>query len=273
MRSTAPLFAVVAPMRDEAGAVAALVEEIRVACAPIGPFEAVLVDDGSTDATQEMLAQAQAANPWLRVVRHPGSFGQSAALVSGVRAAEAPLIATLDGDGQNPPAEIPRLLAPFLAADRPADLGLVCGVRARRRDGAVRRLASRAANLLRRALLRDGSPDTGCGLKAFPRATFLDLPVFDHMHRFLPALFLADGWEVRHVGVGHRPRGAGKSKYGQIDRALVGALDLFGVWWLLRRRRRSAPARRALVDLPRADRARPEDAPAATTSLTGTANG
>lgn len=255
MRSTAPLFAVVAPMRDEAGAVAALVDEIHAACAPLGPFEAVLVDDGSTDATPALLAEAQADNPWLRVVRHPGGFGQSAALVTGVRAAEAPLIATLDGDGQNPPAEIPRLLAPFLAAERPAGLGLVCGVRARRRDRTAKRLASRAANLLRRALLRDGSPDTGCGLKAFPREAFLDLPAFDHMHRFLPALFLADGWEVRHVTVDHRPRGAGRSKYGQLDRALVGALDLLGVWWLLRRRRRSAPARRMLADLPRDGRA------------------
>ena len=245
MRSTAPLFAVVAPMRDEAGAVSALVAEIGAACAPIGPFEAIVVDDGSTDATPALLAAAQAAHPWLRVVRHARSFGQSAAVATGVRAADAPLVVTLDGDGQNPPEDIPRLLAPLLAEDRPADLGLVCGVRARRRDSAAKRAASRAANAIRRVLLRDGSPDTGCGLKAFPRAAFLDLPTFDHMHRFLPALFLADGWAVRHVPVGHRPRASGRSKYGQIDRALVGALDLFGVWWLVRRRRRSAPARRA----------------------------
>ncbi|MGF1660243.1 MAG: glycosyltransferase family 2 protein [Rubrimonas sp.] len=245
MRSTTPLFAVVAPMRDEAEAVASLVAEIGAACAPIGPFEAIFVDDGSTDATAAAIAAAQAAHPWLRTVRHARSFGQSASVATGVRAAEAPIVVTLDGDGQNPPADIPALIAHFLAEDRPPSLGLVCGVRARRRDSAAKRLASRIGNALRRALLRDGSPDTGCGLKAFPRAAFLDLPIFDHMHRFLPALFLADGWTVRHVPVGHRPRAAGRSKYGQIDRTLVGALDLFGVWWLLRRRRRSAPARRA----------------------------
>ncbi len=245
MRATVPLFAIIAPMHNEAGAIPALVAEIRDACTPLGPFEAVLVDDGSTDDTPRLLAEAAASHPWLRVVRHDRSFGQSAAIVSGVRAAHAPLIATIDGDGQNPPADIPRLLAPLLASDRPADLGLVCGVRAQRRDGRAKRLASRAANVMRRALLRDGSPDTGCGLKAFPRAAFVDLPAFDHMHRFLPALFRADGWAVRHIPVGHRPRLAGRSHYGQMDRALVGALDLFGVWWLLRRRRRSAPARRA----------------------------
>ena len=245
MRSTAPLFAIVAPMRDEADAVAALVAEIGTACAPMGPFEAIIVDDGSTDATPARLAAAQATHPWLRVVRHARSFGQSAAVTTGVRVAEAPLVVTIDGDGQNPPEDIPRLLAPFLAEDCPPDLGLVCGVRARRRDSMLKRAASLAANAIRRMLLRDGSPDTGCGLKAFPRRAFLDLPTFDHMHRFLPALFLADGWTVRHVAVGHRPRMAGQSKYGQIDRALVGAIDLVGVWWLLRRRRRSAPARHA----------------------------
>ncbi len=245
MRSTAPFFAVVVPMRDEAEAVATLAAEIGDACAPLGPFEALFVDDGSTDATGTALAAAQARHPWLRVLRHERSFGQSAAVTSGVRAASAPLVVTLDGDGQNPPGDIPALLAPFLAEDRAQGLGLVCGVRARRRDSVVRRLASRVASAIRRAMLHDASPDTGCGLKAFPRAAFLELPAFDHMHRFLPALFLADGWAVRHLPVGHRPRAAGRSKYGQIDRALVGMLDLFGVWWLLRRRRRSAPARRA----------------------------
>lgn len=245
MRSTGPLFAVVAPMRDEAGAVSDLIAEIGVACAPIGPFEAIIVDDGSTDETPARLAAAQSSYPWLRVVRHPGSFGQSAAVVTGVRMAEAPFIVTLDGDGQNPPENIPRLLAPLLAVNRSPELGLVCGVRTQRRDTVLRRAASRAANAIRQALLRDDSPDTGCGLKAFPRAAFLDLPTFDHMHRFLPALFLADGWAVQHVSVGHRPRVTGRSKYGNLDRALVGAVDLFGVWWLLRRRRRSAVVRRA----------------------------
>jgi dolichol-phosphate mannosyltransferase len=245
MRATAPLFAVIAPMRNEAGALPSLLAEILGACAPIGPFEAILVDDGSDDETPALLAEAAETRPWLRFVRHERSFGQSAAIVSGVRAAQAPLIATLDGDGQNPPAEVPRLLAPLMAADRPADLGLVCGVRARRRDSLAKRFASRWANAIRRALLRDGCPDTGCGLKAFDRAAFLELPAFDHMHRYLPALFAADGWTVLHVAVVDRPRLSGRSSYGQVDRAMAGALDILGVWWLLRRRRRSAPVRRA----------------------------
>ncbi|TVQ58373.1 MAG: glycosyltransferase family 2 protein [Rhodobacteraceae bacterium] len=237
MGRDAPLFAVVAPMKDEAEAVAPLAREIEAACAPLGPFEALFVDDGSTDATAERLAEARRAHPWLRVLRHAESCGQSAAVASGVRAARAPLICTIDGDGQNPPAEIPKLLAPLLAPDRPETLGLVCGVRVARRDAAGRRVASRAANALRRALLHDGTPDTGCGLKAFPKAAFLDLPYFDHMHRYLPSLFLRDGWAVAHVDVDHRPRAAGRTKYSNVGRALVGALDLVGVWWLMRRRR------------------------------------
>lgn len=242
-----PRFTIVAPMRNEAGAVRGMVADIAAACAPLAPFEAIFVDDGSDDETAAVIAEARAEAPWLRTVRHDGSFGQSAAVATGVRAAAAAVVVTIDGDGQNPPSEIPALVGPLLAAARPEELGLVCGVRAKRRDTLAKRLSSRFANGLRRLLLRDGSPDTGCGLKAFPRAAFLALPQFDHMHRYLPALFLAEGWRVIHVPVAHRQRESGRTKYGNIDRALVGALDLVGVWWLLRRRRRSAPARRAAV--------------------------
>ncbi len=237
MTEPAPRFAVVAPMKNEAGAAPGLAAEIEAACAPIGPFEAIFVDDGSDDATPVTLARLRRAHPWLRTLRHAESCGQSAAVATGVRAARAPLICTIDGDGQNPPAEIPKLLAPLLAAGADAAPSIVCGVRRDRRDVAARRFASRAANAIRRALLRDGTPDTGCGLKAFPREAFLRLPFFDHMHRYLPSLFLREGWAVAHVDVDHRARESGRTKYTNLDRAMVGALDLVGVWWLLRRRK------------------------------------
>jgi dolichol-phosphate mannosyltransferase len=232
-----PLFTVVAPMRNEAANVAALAAEIAAACAAIGPFEAIFVNDGSTDATSARIAETRAAHPWLREVRHMASCGQSAAVRSGVRAARAPIICTLDGDGQNPPAEIPRLLAPLLDPAAPARLALVAGQRVGRRDTASRRLASRVANAVRRTLLNDDVRDTGCGLKAFRREAFLDLPFFDHMHRYLPALFKRDGWELALIDVSHRARAAGASNYTNLGRALVGAVDLIGVWWLCRRRK------------------------------------
>ena len=237
MTGAAPRFAIVAPMRNEAGAAPALAAEIGAACAALGPFEAIFVDDGSDDATPEVLANLRARHPWLRTLRHAESCGQSAAVATGVRAARAPLICTIDGDGQNPPAEIPKLLAPLMAADRPDRLALICGVRRERRDVAARRAASRGANALRRWLLKDDAPDSGCGLKAFPRDVYLTLPYFDHMHRYLPSLFLREGLEIAHVDVAHRARESGRTKYTNVGRALVGALDLFGVWWLMRRRR------------------------------------
>lgn len=232
-----PRFAVVVPMKNESDTVAALADEIAAACLPVGPFEAIFVDDGSDDATPAAIAAATARHGWLRSLRHARSCGQSAAVATGVRAAAAPLICTIDGDGQNPPAEIPALLAPLMAPDCPDGLALVCGVRVARADSAEKRLGSRLANALRQALLHDGAPDTGCGLKAFRREAFLALPYFDHMHRFLPSLFRRDGWSVMHLPVADRPRRAGVSKYGNLERALAGALDLFGVWWLMRRRR------------------------------------
>jgi len=231
----APRFTVVAPMLNEAGAVAPMAREIAEACAALGPFEAIFVNDGSTDGTAAAIARARAEHPWLREVRHAAPCGQSAAVRSGVLAARAPVICTIDGDNQNPPSEIPKLVAPLL--ERPEGLGLVAGQRQGRRDTASRRFASRLANGVRARLLRDATRDTGCGLKAFPREVFLALPFFDHLHRYLPALVKREGYAVELVDVAHRARTAGRSKYTNLGRAVVGVTDLFGVWWLMRRRR------------------------------------
>ncbi|MEM6489526.1 MAG: glycosyltransferase family 2 protein [Pseudomonadota bacterium] len=234
-----PRFTVIAPMLNEADSVARLAEEIGEACAGLGPFEAIFVNDGSTDATAERIAEARVRFPWLRELRHAAPCGQSAAVRSGVIAAHAPICATLDGDGQNPPAELPKLIRPLLATQASAapPLGLVAGQRIDRQDTASKKLASRAANALRARLLRDATRDTGCGLKAFPREVFLALPFFDHLHRYLPALVRREGYAVALVDVSHRARKAGRSKYTNLGRAIVGITDLFGVWWLIRRRR------------------------------------
>ncbi|MEL6476881.1 MAG: glycosyltransferase family 2 protein [Pseudomonadota bacterium] len=230
----APRFTVVAPMLNEAENVESMAREIAAACAEIGPFEAIFVNDGSTDATAERIAHLRAEFPWLREVRHARPSGQSCAVRSGVIAAAAPIVCTIDGDGQNPPAEIPKLVAPLLEG-RP--LGLVAGQRVDRQDTASKKFASRFANGLRAAILRDDTRDTGCGLKAFPRDVFLSLPFFDHIHRYLPALVRREGLEIALVDVAHRAREAGRSKYTNIGRALSGVQDLLGVWWLLRRRK------------------------------------
>ncbi len=244
----APRLSVVAPMLNEEDNVEPLAREIAAACAALAPFEAIFVNDGSTDGTAQRIAALRAEFPWLREVRHERPCGQSAALRSGVLAARAAVICTIDGDGQNPPSEIPRLVAPLLGPvdERGADgmaadgrLGLVAGQRVARQDVAARRIASRVANGVRAWILRDDTRDTGCGLKAFPRAVFLALPFFDHLHRYLPALVRREGLEVRLVDVAHRPRTAGSTKYTNLGRAVVGVEDLLGVWWLLRRRRRA----------------------------------
>lgn len=232
-----PLFSIIVPCRNEAGNLPALLAGIESACAPLGPFECIVVDDGSTDATAAVVLEAARSRPWLRLLRHPRSGGQSAGVHSGALAARAPVLATLDGDGQNPPSELPKLLAPLIGSGADPGLVLVAGQRVGRQDTASKRLASRAANRLRSRLLRDGTRDSGCGLKAFRRDAYLALPFFNHQHRYLPALFARDGGRIRHVDVAHAARGAGRSNYTNWQRGLVGARDLMGVAWLIARRK------------------------------------
>ena len=229
----APDISVVVPVHDEEGAAPALAREIAAAFAG-RRYELVFVDDASRDGTRAALLALRPELPALRVLAHRRNAGQSRAVRTGVRAARAAVVVTLDGDGQNPPADGPAL-ADALLAD-PA-LGLVGGRRARRRDTAAKRWASRLANGVRKRLLNDGADDTGCGLKAFRRDAFLALPYFDHMHRYLPALMRRDGWGVAFLDVGHRPRGSGRSKYTNVGRLLDAASDLGGVMWLARRAR------------------------------------
>jgi glycosyltransferase involved in cell wall biosynthesis len=224
-------ISVVIPVKDEAGNVVPLAREIAAALDG-ERYEAVFVDDGSSDATVPELLSLRGEMP-LRVLSHERNLGQSRALRSGIRAAKAHLIVTLDGDGQNDPADIPKLLAAFRSAG--SDVVMVAGERAKRQDSWKKRMASRYGNKVRRWLLSDNAKDTGCGLKVFRREAFLELPYFDHMHRYLITLMLREGHEVRFMPVGHRPRGAGRSKYGVWDRALVGLSDLMGVMWLKRR--------------------------------------
>jgi dolichol-phosphate mannosyltransferase len=228
-----PLISVVVPVRNEAPNLRPLVEEIASALVGLD-FEIVYVDDGSTDATSFELATLATEFP-LRFLRHQQGFGQSAAIITGVQAARGRWIATLDGDGQNDPADIPSLLAHAQAVQGPV---LIAGHRIHRRDNWRKRLTSRIANKIRAAVLGDHTPDTGCGLKLFEREVFLSLPHFDHMHRYLPALFLRAGAKVISAPVHHRPRARGVSNYGTLDRLLVGIPDLCGVWWLMRRGKR-----------------------------------
>jgi dolichol-phosphate mannosyltransferase len=229
-------LSVVVPVFNEYGNIGPLLGEVGRALGAGMDYEIIVVDDGSDDATGMELAELQRHHPRLRVLRHGVNRGQSAAIATGVEAARAAWVVTLDGDGQNDPHDIRRLLGTRDAAwgGRDAD-GLIVGLRRNRNDTLVRRLSSRIANAVRARLLRDGCPDTGCGLKLFPRDTFLQLPHFDHMHRFLPALFRAHGCEVIAVDVNHRPRLHGRSKYGVSDRLWVGIADLAGVMWLQRR--------------------------------------
>jgi dolichol-phosphate mannosyltransferase len=228
-----PDISVVVPVRNEAGNIAPLVDEIASALAG-RDFEIVYVNDGSSDGTEGELLQLMAAKPYLRQVRHARSCGQSSAITTGVIAARAPIVATIDGDGQNNPAFIPKLIE---ALQTEASVGLVAGQRVGRKASAFKRFQSRVANGVRGAILRDGTRDTGCGLKAFRRDVFLRLPYFDGLHRFLPALVRREGYSIAYVDVVDRPRGQGVSNYGFWDRLWVGILDLFGVWWLIRRRK------------------------------------
>lgn len=227
----APLTSVVVPVKDEAGNVAPLAREIAAALKG-EPHEILFVDDGSSDGTAAALAALKPEIPQLRVLSHSRNLGQSRGIRTGVAAARGDIIVTLDGDGQNDPADIPKLLS-ALRAD--PDTAMVSGVRVRRQDSASRRWASRLGNGFRSALLGDGATDTGCGLKAFRRSIFLELPYFDHIHRFLIALVQREGGKVAFVPVHHRPRLTGSSKYTNFGRLLVSVQDLLGVRWLQRR--------------------------------------
>jgi len=222
----------VVPVKNEADNILPLVTEIDAALSEIGaPYEIVYVNDGSDDETPQRLKDAQVAFPALRIVTHSNSCGQSRAVATGVRYARGRMIVTLDGDGQNVPADIPGMWAKLEGAD---DL-MVAGRRMKRRDVWIKRVSSRWANRIRARLLQDDTPDTGCGLKLFPRHAFLELPYFNHMHRFLPALMQRHGYRVTNHDVQHRFRAHGTSKYGTLDRLAVSIFDIFGVMWLQRR--------------------------------------
>ena len=236
MNTIDPAVSIVVPVRNEAGNIAPLVAEIAKALDGQWPFEVIYVNDGSNDGTDAELKRLMTLHPWLRRVRHRQSCGQSAAVRSGVDAARAPLVVTLDGDGQNDPAFIPALIR-ALEAGAPR-VGLIAGQRIGRRASAFKKIQSRIANAVRGAVLRDGTRDTGCGLKAFRRDVFLNLPSFDGLHRFLPALVRREGYDIAYVDVVDRARAHGVSNYGMWDRLWVGILDLAGVWWLIRRKKR-----------------------------------
>ena len=236
-----PVVSIVSPLHNEAENVVELIAQIDQARSEMPPSEVILVDDGSRDQTAELIREQMQDRAWLRLIQHAQAGGQSAAVHSGVLAARGDFVCTLDGDLQNPPSELPKLCAPLLAADAPERLGLVAGQRQKRQDTLSKKLASRFANGIRAYVLNDATRDTGCGLKAFRRDAFLQLPFFNHMHRYLPALFARQNWEVAHVDVAHRARGGGQSKYTNLQRGLVGITDLMGVAWLIRRAKTAAP--------------------------------
>ncbi|MEI9994564.1 MAG: glycosyltransferase family 2 protein [Rhizomicrobium sp.] len=235
-------LSVVVPVKDEAENVGPLAREIAAAVAGEAGAEIIFVDDGSRDGTAEALQALKAEIPSLRVIQHGTNLGQSRGIRTGVRAARSDIIVTLDGDGQNDPADIPKLLAILRGPDN-AQIGVVSGVRAKRQDTFSRRLASRLGNGIRQGLLNDGATDTGCGLKAFRRDAFLALPYFDHLHRFIITLMIREGYDVRFVEVNHRPRTHGSSKYTNFGRMLVSVNDLLGVRWLQRRFKRGSETR------------------------------
>ena len=231
---TPPMLSVLVPVHNEEQNIAILIGEIRAALGNKLEYEIIYVDDGSTDNTHDALLQAGRDCRQLRIVRHLNNCGQSTALCTAVKAARTKWVVTLDGDGQNDPGDIPNLWAHCLEADNPDEL-LICGYRRKRQDTLLKKISSRVANRFRQFILQDATPDTGCGIKLFPRDLFLKLPYFDHMHRFLPALFLRQGGKVISVVVNHRPRTRGQSHYGMANRLWIGLVDTFGVAWLLRR--------------------------------------
>lgn len=228
-------LSIVVPVRNEADNVAPLIAEIVAALDGRWAYEIIYVNDGSTDATGQRLLELMKRHPQLRQLRHAVSSGQSAAVRSGVRAARGDIVATLDGDGQNNPAFLPELIAAIEKGG--SRLGLAAGQRVGRKDTGFKRWQSRTANAVRNAILKDGTRDTGCGLKAFRREVFLSMPYFDGLHRFLPALVRREGFDIAYVDVIDRPRHAGVSNYGFFDRLWIGIMDLAGVWWLIRRKK------------------------------------
>ncbi len=231
-----PEFSICVPMHNESGNAGKLIGEIAAALEGRA-FEMVIVDDASTDDTRAVLAGLKSKHPQLRVLSHRKNAGQSRALRSAIQAARAPVIGTLDGDGQNDPADLPDLYRALTRADAPEGLQMVMGRRASRKDSAWKKFGSRFANNIRRRMLRDDCDDSGCGIKVMKREAFLSLPYFDHMHRYMPALMNAEGYGVEFMDVNHREREEGTSKYTNFGRLWAALSDLRGVMWLIRRRR------------------------------------
>ena len=229
---------VLIPVHNEAENIGFVIDEIIRHCDALGEYEIIALDDGSTDGTEGVLSRLATEHRCLRVLRHDVRAGKSAAIANAAAVARAQIACTIDGDGQNPARELVPLCRPLLE-DGKGVIGLVAGQRVGRKDTAAKRVASRLANALRSRILGDSTRDTACGLKAFRREPFLGLPFFDNMHRYYPALFRRDGWEVRRIDVEDRARRAGTSKYTNAERALVGAVDLLGVAWLMRRKRKA----------------------------------
>ena len=235
-RDAAPQISVVLPAYNESGNLGPLIEEIHVALFAV-PHEIIVVDDGSTDDTQERMAELKVKYDQLRVLAHRKNAGQSRAVRTGILAANSPVIATLDSDGQNDPADLPAMYEQLTRSDAAKSLELVGGRRVKRKDTAAKRLASKVGNGVRKRLLKDDADDTGCGIKVFGREAFLRLPYFDHIHRYLPALMIREGYTCEYRDVNHRPRGEGQSKYTNFGRLRVSIADLRGVRWLISRSR------------------------------------
>ncbi|MEE2878945.1 MAG: glycosyltransferase family 2 protein [Pseudomonadota bacterium] len=229
-------LSIVVPVHNESGNVETLAREIATALDGRS-YEMIFVDDASTDETRSELAALKEVFPALRILSHRKNAGQSRAIRTGVRAARGRVVGTLDGDGQNDPADLPDLYRALTRQDAPEKLAMVMGRRASRKDTAWKRFGSRFANSIRKRMLRDDCDDSGCGIKVVKRDVFLSLPYFDHMHRYMPALVRADGHDVEYMDVNHRERGAGSSKYTNFGRLWAALSDLRGVTWLIRRRR------------------------------------
>ncbi len=231
-------ISIIVPVHNESGAILSLIQEISDALKGYA-HEIIVINDASSDDTLDILEKGKSKFNSLRVLSHSNNAGQSAAIISGVRAARAPFIGTLDGDGQNDPKDLPELLRQLTRIDAPKKLAMVGGMRLKRQDSAAKKYASKAANTIRQWFLNDGAIDSGCGIKVIKREVFLSLPYFDHMHRYMAALVKQAGYVVEFKEVNHRPRETGVSKYNNLGRALKSIPDLFGVKWLGTRRRNS----------------------------------